>query len=484
MRMIEIDGISFVYNDRKIFSNLNLKIYKNENILILGDNGCGKTTLCNLIAGILAPETGTIRINGIDISEWRRRKIPKVGILFQNPDNQFIRYKVIDEIKLTYKYITKERKWFKSPDDIINAFELNTISDRLINTLSGGEKQKLAIACVMAYEPEFLVLDEPFTHIDPLYELSIRDMIRMLSDKITVIEVSQKSSVMNDFNRVIYIENQIISFDGDVESFKKSVLFQERINIIKDKLQSECKYTPEACSNGEGLNECKSICRKNKIKIENLSFSYEKEKTLDNINLMVKAGEALGVIGPNGSGKSTLMDIIAAIQKPDEGVVERDSNDFAYIFQFPERNIFCETVFDEIAFWGRNVNAGDIEFKVKNIMALVGLDYDKFAFRNPFLLSYGEKRKVSIASSLALGPDLILLDEPDISLSEFSKLIICNTLLKLKKTGKIFLIISHDIKFLYPIVDKVAVINKGKIECYGTLTECEGKLNEYGYKYE
>lgn len=483
--MIEIDGLSFVYNDRKIFSNLSLKMYKNENTLILGDNGCGKTTLCNLIAGILVPEIGSIKIDGVDISEWRRRKIPKVGILFQNPDNQFIRYKVIDEIRLTYKYITKERECFKSANDVINAFELNNISDRLINTLSGGEKQKLALACVMAYEPEFLILDEPFAHLDPLNELSIRNIIRKLSDKITVIEVSQKSSIMDDFNRVIYIENQIISFDGDIGTFKKSILFHERINIIKNKLQSKYKYTPETCLDSEILSESKNICRRNIIEIENLSFSYgREEKTLDNINLSVKEGESLGVIGPNSSGKSTLMDIIADILKPDEGVINKDLNDFAYIFQFPERNIFCETVFDEIAFWGKNVNAEDIEFKVKNIMALVGLDYDKFAYRNPFLLSYGEKRKVSIASSLALSPDLILLDEPDVSLSEFSKQSICNTILKLKKAGKIFFIISHDIEFLYPIVDKVVIINKGITECYGTFTECESKLNEYGYKHE
>ena len=483
--MIEIDDISFIYNDRKIFSNLSLKMYKNENTLILGDNGCGKTTLCNLIAGILVPETGNIKIDGVDIGEWRRKKIPKVGILFQNPDNQFIRYKVVDEIILTYKYITKEREYFKSVDNVINAFELKNISDRLINTLSGGEKQKLALACVMAYEPEFLILDEPFAHLDPLNELSIRDIIRKLSDKITVIEVSQKSNIIDDFNRVIYIENQIISFDGDVGTFKKSILFHKRINTIKNKLQSKYKYTPETCLDSEILSESKNICRRNKIEIENLSFSYgREEKTLDNINLSVKEGESLGVIGPNSSGKSTLMDIIADILKPDEGAINKNLNDFAYIFQFPERNIFCETVFDEIAFWGKNINAEDIEFKVKKIMALVGLDYDKFAYRNPFLLSYGEKRKVSIASSLALSPDLILLDEPDVSLSKFSKRSICNTLLKLKKAGKIILIISHDIEFLYPIVDKVVVINKGKIECYGTLTECECKLDKYGYKYE
>ncbi|NIA22676.1 MAG: ATP-binding cassette domain-containing protein [Proteobacteria bacterium] len=216
--MIEIKNITFAYEKDTILEELNLSIENRESVVILGDNGSGKTTLCNIIAGIYPVKNGTVVIDGKSTLYWRKNKIPKVGILFQNPDNQFIRYRVIDEIELTFKYITKTRTMFNTPYDVIRYFKLEDIKNRLINTLSGGEKQKLALACILSYEPEYLILDEPFAHLDPVNEHIIREILREFREKLTVIEVSQKESDFI-FNRYIYLSAGKIVFDGDYKKF-------------------------------------------------------------------------------------------------------------------------------------------------------------------------------------------------------------------------------------------------------------------------
>ncbi|RKX67595.1 hypothetical protein DRP44_02090 [candidate division TA06 bacterium] len=216
--MIELNNVSFIYEKKTVFDELNLSIENGQNVAIFGDNGSGKSTLCNIIAGLYPVETGTVIIDGKSIGYWRKNKIPKVGILFQNPDNQFIRYRVIDEIELTFKYITKERRLFKTPADVVNYFKLEDVKNRLINTLSGGEKQKLALACVLSYEPEYLILDEPFAHLDPVNEYLIREILRGFRDELTIIEVSQKESDFI-FDRYIYLSDGKIIFNGDYNGF-------------------------------------------------------------------------------------------------------------------------------------------------------------------------------------------------------------------------------------------------------------------------
>ncbi len=250
--MIELRNVDFFYGKRAIFQGLNLTIKDGENTLILGDNGCGKTTLCNIIAGIYPVGSGNVAIDGEDTAFWRKKKIPKVGILFQNPDNQFIRYRVVDEIELSFKYVTKKRNIFKTVEDVVNYFDLYDMKNVLINNLSGGEKQKLALACVMANEPDYLILDEPFAHLDPMNESKVRFLIDKIKDTVTVVEISQKNSETG-YERYIYMREGKIIYDGDYKGLVISGLVTTETCEAEEWLKSLNIKIPEDITSRDEL---------------------------------------------------------------------------------------------------------------------------------------------------------------------------------------------------------------------------------------
>ncbi len=217
------------------------------------------------------------------------------------------------------------------------------------------------------------------------------------------------------------------------------------------------------------------------VKIENVCFNAGRKEILKDVSLTVKGGEIHGLLGPNGSGKTTLLDIIAGVKKATSGEVINEDRT-GYLFQFPERNIFAETVFDEIAFWGRNLSLDNIDERVKYAMESVKLDYDKFHSRSPFLLSYGEKRKVSIASILIGEPSLILLDEPDAGLSEKSKKDIVEAILNLREKGVSFIIVSHNLMFLGELIEKIHILTAGNINYEGNFIDSLEFCKRINYK--
>ncbi|NIA22675.1 MAG: ATP-binding cassette domain-containing protein [Proteobacteria bacterium] len=217
------------------------------------------------------------------------------------------------------------------------------------------------------------------------------------------------------------------------------------------------------------------------LNIENVSFETNGRKILDRVSLNVKKGEVRGLLGPNGSGKTTLLDLISGVKKPSGGNITVDG-EIGYLFQFPERNIFAENVFDEIAFWARNLKMSDIDERVKMVMNSVKLDFAKFYKKSPFLLSYGEKRKVSIASILIGEPAVILLDEPDAGLSIGSIDYLVSTIKEYREKGLSFLVVSHNLFFLSEITDKIDILLKGKIEFEGRFEQCCKLCAELHYR--
>jgi len=217
------------------------------------------------------------------------------------------------------------------------------------------------------------------------------------------------------------------------------------------------------------------------LKVDGVSFEANGKKILNNVSLEMGKGEVRGLLGPNGSGKTTLLDLIAGVKKPSGGSITVEG-EIGYLFQFPERNIFAENVFDEIAFWARNKKMLQINDRVRNVMSSVRLDFNGFYKRSPFLLSYGEKRKVSIASILIGEPDLILFDEPDAGLSKKSMEDLIYTIKEYSEKGVSFLIVSHNLVFLSKITDEIDILLNGRVEFEGQLEECCELCRKLHYK--
>ncbi|NIV94032.1 ATP-binding cassette domain-containing protein [candidate division KSB1 bacterium] len=241
-----------------------------------------------------------------------------------------------------------------------------------------------------------------------------------------------------------------------------------------------------------------------KIQIENLSFRYKSlgsgpDPVLKDIHLEINEGEFLALVGPSGSGKTTLMQHFTGLLKPDEGRILVDDADIwnksmnrtqlrrqmGLVFQFPESQLFEETVFDDIAFGPRNFGLNDSEVgeRVQESLANVGLDFETFKDISPFHLSEGEKRRVAIAGILAMNPDCLILDEPTAGLDGAGVDAVVNTLNAFHGQGKTVLLISHNLDLVASIVERIVVINHGKIRFDGgkrVLFKNEDLLEEVG----
>lgn len=224
------------------------------------------------------------------------------------------------------------------------------------------------------------------------------------------------------------------------------------------------------------------------IEIKNLSFSYDKShKTLNNINLKINEGEFIGILGRSGSGKSTLIQLIDGLLKPDNGTIFFDGidifknpkkfQDFRFkiglVLQNPEDQLFCETVFDDIAFGLRNMHLDKIEIENRVLKSIEIVDLNKnILIKSPFEISGGEKRRVAIAGVIAMMPDVLILDEPTAGLDPIGRQ---NLLSLIKKyhvlNNKTVILISHDVNDIVSLADKVAIMKNWKIKAFGSISQ-------------
>ena len=504
--MIELKEVSYKYKldeERSILAldDINLTLKQGESVAIIGSNGSGKTTLARLLNALLLPTSGKVLVDGLDTSDKDSQKMTrlKVGMVFQNPDNQLISTSVereiafgLENLALPYEEMERRVEW------ALDFFHLKEYKNHPPHKLSGGEKQRVALASVLSMQPEYLVLDEPTSLLDAKGKKEVMGLIEKFSKQrnMTVIHITQFPEEAIIADRVLVMHRGKIVLDGypkDVFKQKNklkeigleaplaikiaSELLQRGIipsddcltlddvmekltlNIKRDKKKPEQKNrqinfefahpyseqkTPSAQSKKiESLSENSSP----QILVEDLSFVYNqglptKRRVLEGINLQIEKGDFIGLVGPTGSGKTTLVQHLNALLFPASGRVIFDGIELSagskgkdktadlkkirqrvgLVFQFPELQLFEDTVYDDIAFGPKNLGMSKEKIKqsVQSSMLKVGLDFDEFASRSPFSLSGGEQRKVAIAGILALDPEVLILDEPTCGLDSKS----------------------------------------------------------------
>lgn len=456
--MIEIRELSFKYKGGANYSlkDINLKIKKGECILLCGRSGCGKSTLLKLMNGII-PEfydgdiSGSVMVNGMNTFTTPIYKLSKdVGSVFQNPKTQFYTTNTTDEIAFGLENYGLDRAEInKKIEEVKNIFNLEALMNRNIFELSGGEKQKIAIASVFALDPKVFVFDEPSSSLDI-------DSMRELSKIIEKLKSVGKTIIIAE-HRLWYLKNVV-----------DRAIYLERGEIIKEYSMEEIQNLTEEERLKAGLRHTelqdgnfkrKKNTLKNVTELEIYDLLYKrKKKTILKIDILnFKRGKIIGIIGKNGIGKSTFARIVCGLEKQSSGRICKCGRQLSsknriknslLVMQEVNNQLFTDTVYDEI-----NLTSDTDDEKIN--ICMVDMQIAELKKKNPHTLSGGQKQRVLILSALLSNKSLLFFDEPTSGLDYASMKVVAENIKNFKEEKDLILIISHDYEFLEEVCDEV-----------------------------
>ncbi|MHA1370224.1 MAG: ABC transporter ATP-binding protein [Promethearchaeota archaeon] len=513
--MIDIKKLTFTYNqsDKPAIEDINLKIQDGEFVLITGPSGSGKSTLVRTFNGLIphfygGRISGVIYVQETDVFKTSTRKLAeKVGFVFQNPDNQLFMNNVEDELAFGLENLNAPINLIKKRiEETLDAIGIAHLRKRPISELSGGEKQKVAIAAVLTTQPEILILDEPTAELDPKSAEEVLALIQKLNDElgITIILIEHRlDRVIQFVDRIIIIEQGKIIHDGAPKKIFQKDLSHIGITIppiVRLSNQLEIPYIPLTVKESrknlkntlnkvkvpkivqncfiEAFKDYSQLFDKKDLMVEfkNISFSYDKnQKILENINLQFHKGEFIAIMGRNGSGKTTLLKHINGLLRPNKGKVFVENRNIekysvaqlaqtvGFIFQNPAMQFFQDTVEEEVAFVLDRLKYeyDDIAILVENM--LKKFDLEKYRKTYPRYLSVGEQQKVALASVLISNPKIIVLDEPTHGMDYNQKSLFFSYLNEYRDKGNLVILVTHDVESIAEYSDRVVLISEGHV---------------------
>ena len=500
--LIEVQSVSFSYDAKhtgRALNRVSFFVAKNERVAILGHNGSGKSTLVKILGGLQSPTEGVCMVNGKDIQDMDFRELRGIiGMVFQDPENQIVAAMVEDDVAFAPENQGLPPEEIQSRvDTALERVNMTRKQGASVSALSGGEKQRIALAGALAAKVECLILDEATAMLDPKGRLDIEAALRELhAGGMTIIQVTHQIEAENfdDIQRVIVLGKGEIIWQGITEEFWgaaeglgfdlpdefKARKYIDSLGLtFPDSFTSITPPAPKHTRKTDGAE---------KFRIEGLSFRYDEASyALREIDAEIPAGQWLSVIGRTGSGKSTLVQHLNALYKIQEGRIYFDGSELpqkgaevhalrqkvGLVFQNPEDQLFSPTVREELAF--APSNAG---FRGKELddAIMCGLKCsslpESFLERNPIALSGGERRLVAIASVLSAKPDCVVLDEPLAGLDASYQKKILSMLAGLRDDGRTVITISHDLNMALNCSDRILILKDSKKVQEGTPEEC------------
>jgi len=530
--IISFKDFSFQYNAQKnpTLHNINLDIFPGEKILICGASGSGKSTLGNCINGLI-PFSYNGKIEGsltVDEIETRNSSIfelsTKVGTVLQDPDGQFVGLTVGEDIAFALENDCVEQELMH--EETYNAakeVEIDNYLKHAPHDLSGGQKQRVSMAGVLVDKVKILLFDEPLANLDPATgktAIELIDRIKKETDTtVIIIEHRIEDVLWEKVDRVILMDEGRIVSDSSPSDLLTSDLLSKY--GIREPLYLTClKYAGVDIKNVEGLDNIKQLklsdidkTNINKwfneqikpeiinnndfaLQLRNIRFAYDNDiEILHDVNLDIKKGEMMAIVGKNGAGKSTLCKVICGFEKNNIGQIIYEgedvtnssirsrASDIGYVMQNPNQMISQAMIYDEVAMG--LLNSGYTEEKIKEkvyeTLKICGL----YEFRNwPIsALSFGQKKRVTIASILVIGPDVIMLDEPTAGQDFRHYTEIMDFLKSLNKMGKTIILITHDMHLMLEYTSRSVVFCDGRIiaDKSGSAVLCDEDIVEKAY---
>ena len=506
--MIRAEQVRFQYKKRDVDGNViateeilkgvDITIKKGEFIALLGRNGSGKTTFSKQLNAILRPSEGTVTVDEMGtkdvdkLYEIRQR----VGMVFQNPDNQMVAANVEEEVAFGPENLGMESDTIVAR--VKQALEQVRMWKRrktAPNHLSGGQKQRIAIAGILAMHPDYIVLDEPTAMLDPKGRKEVMEALQRLNQEqeMTVILITHDMEEAALASRVILLADGQVRFDGTPEDF-----FGEDALLAEMGMEAPLSYRVQQAMGsaanlqsgaGEKRDKCKidalDIFEKDKdlLSLQHVSYIYSpgtayEKVALDDVNLSLGKGEIVGLAGHTGSGKSTMIQLLNGLLKPTSGTVTFEGKDIhakgysgnylrskvGMVFQYPEHQMICDTVWEDVAFGPskQGLTGEACETRVEEALRFVDLP-EKYYQASPLQLSGGQKRRVAIAGVLAMHPEYIILDEPAAGLDAAGKREIFDRIRRMSREQGIgVLLVSHSMEDLAEYADRIIVLDDGK----------------------
>lgn len=536
--MIRAEQVRFQYKKRDVDGNViateeilkgvDLTIKKGEFIALLGRNGSGKTTFSKQLNAILRPSEGTVTVDEMGtkdadkLYEIRQR----VGMVFQNPDNQMVAANVEEEVAFGPENLGMESDTIVAR--VKQALEQVRMWKRrktAPNHLSGGQKQRIAIAGILAMHPDYIVLDEPTAMLDPKGRKEVMEALQRLNQEqeMTVILITHDMEEAALAGRVILLADGQVRFDGTPEDFfgedallaemgmeaplsyrvRKLIdsdVFEKKIGDARveeatidkrekvaeyDKTGREWEASSELVDKKKNKKAEAETDEKNQalLSLQHVSYIYSpgtayEKVALDDVNLSLGKGEIVGLAGHTGSGKSTMIQLLNGLLKPTSGTVTFEGKDIhakgysgnylrskvGMVFQYPEHQMIRDTVWEDVAFGpGKQGLTGEAcETRVEEALRFVDLP-EKYYQASPLQLSGGQKRRVAIAGVLAMHPEYIILDEPAAGLDAAGKREIFDRIRRMSREQGIgVLLVSHSMEDLAEYADRIIVLDDGK----------------------
>ncbi|MGE6630673.1 ABC transporter ATP-binding protein [Bacillus sp. NPDC077027] len=509
--MIQFEQFGFKYRSQSepTLKDINLTIYEGEKVLIAGPSGSGKSTLAHCINGLVPASykgsmEGNLLIGGKDAQKENIFSLSQlVGTVLQDPDGQFIGLTVGEDIAFTLEndqVKQEEMKW-----RVEEAARLTEVDGKLaasVHELSGGQKQRVALAGVLVNDVDILLFDEPLANLDPATGKDVMNLIDRLQKEtkktVVIVEHRLEDVLHRHVDRIIVVNDGTIAADlSPNELLSSNVL--EKAHLREPLYVKALKYagvhvTPELepadlhnlTLNEEAKHKLKQWMEadtqyssyeeaQDLLEVRNLSFGYPtRPNTLKNISFTVKKGEMVSIAGANGAGKTTLSKLLCAFEKPNEGnilihgeditgdTIKQRSDRIGIVMQNPNQMISKQMIFDEVALGLvlRGVSEDEIKERVERVLKVCGL----YPFRKwpVSALSFGQKKRVTIASILVLEPEIIILDEPTAG-QDFRHYTEMMTFLEqLNKQGVTILMITHDMHLMLEYTTRTIVISEGK----------------------
>lgn len=439
--------------------DLSFALVAGERACIAGANGSGKTTLALLLAGLIAPTEGRILLDGVPVG-----RIPHgtAALAFQNPDGQMVASVVEKELAFGLEL----RRWGQSEMEnavleAVNRFAISHLCRRHIETLSGGEKQKVAIGAITITDPPMLILDEPDSFLDSDGKAALETALAGLREKqpgLIEVRIAQEIEIMRRYDRLIVLDDGRITADGSSHEILSNREFLIRSRLIADVGSSGADpLVPLSLKGGHP----------SKLKVTNLTFRYDGGPTIiDNLSFQINTGEIIGLAGSTGSGKSTLGFLLCGLLSPSAGrisILPADNNavsvqSVTMALQQPERQFFLATCADEVAFGPKNFGHLLTEGEINQYFDLVGLPAAEFRGRDPLTLSVGEQRRLAFAVVVALRRPFIIFDEPTAGLDALGVARFESIARHLKRGGTGVIVVSHDHALLERLADRLLTL--------------------------
>lgn len=522
----DVDGN--VIATEEILKGVDLTIKKGEFIALLGRNGSGKTTFSKQLNAILRPSEGTVTVDemGTRDADKTYEIRQRVGMVFQNPDNQMVAANVEEEVAFGPENLGMESDTIVAR--VKQALEQVRMWKRrktAPNHLSGGQKQRIAIAGILAMHPDYIVLDEPTVMLDPKGRKEVMEALQRLNQEqeMTVILITHDMEEAALASRVILLADGQVRFDGTPEKFfGADVLLAEMgmeapfsyrvrklidsdvfVEKVGDAREDEAttgkrKNLSEYDKSGREWEASSELVNKKKnekaeaetdeknqalLSLQHVSYIYSpgtayEKVALDDVSLSLGKGEIVGLAGHTGSGKSTMIQLLNGLLKPTGGTVTFEGKDIhakgysgnylrsrvGMVFQYPEHQMICDTVWEDVAFGpGKQGLTGEAcKTRVEEALRFVDLP-EKYYQASPLQLSGGQKRRVAIAGVLAMHPEYIILDEPAAGLDAEGKREIFDRIRRMSREQGIgVLLVSHSMEDLAEYADRIIVLDDGK----------------------